>query len=102
MTTRCASQRDWDKSKYFDKGIRVCEEWKDFAVFRDWAEKAGYRLGLTIDRIDSDGHYSPDNCQWLTRADNSRKVRTDREFKTAALRARVAELEAALATTTGA
>ncbi len=52
------------------QGIKVCEEWsKSYEVFRDWALSNGYQSGLTIDRIDSDGDYSPQNCRWITRKD---------------------------------
>jgi hypothetical protein len=53
----------------------MCPEWRhDFRVFRDWALAHGYHNDLTIDRIDNDKGYSPDNCQWLTRAENTRKA----------------------------
>lgn len=53
---------------YGGRGITVCEEWRNsFEVFRDWAYANGYRSGLTIDRINVNGNYEPDNCTWVTR-----------------------------------
>lgn len=63
------------KSKYYyDRGIGLCEEWKNsFESFKDWSINNGYNDKLTLDRINNDGNYCPDNCRWAdmkTQANN--------------------------------
>lgn len=58
------SERD---QKYYD-GISVCEEWKVFKTFKDWAESNGYKKGLSIDRIDTTKGYEPSNCRWVNQS----------------------------------
>lgn len=53
---------------------KVCEEWKSFVNFRDWALSHGYTDELTIDRIDPRGDYEPSNCRWITLEENSRRA----------------------------
>lgn len=73
MRNRCSNSNRPDFKWYGGKGIKVCDEWNDFTIFRDWALNNGYTDELTIDRIDSNKNYEPDNCQWITQAKNSSK-----------------------------
>ena len=82
MRSRCYSSRAKGYSYYGGKGIRVCEEWKSSSMaFMAWAIENGYCRGLSLDRIDSDRDYSPDNCRWITISENSSHRTTDRDRK---------------------
>lgn len=71
------------KNKYYGgRGIKVCSEWNNsFESFRDWALANGYKKGLEIDRIDNDGNYEPENCQFVTRKEQTRNSRNNRLIK---------------------
>ena len=58
------------------RGIRVCDEWlASFDAFQQWATQNGYRPSLQLDRIDNERGYTPDNCRFVTPADNARNKR---------------------------
>lgn len=63
------------RADYFDRGIRVCPEWGGFAEFARWAMSHGYAPELTLDRIDNDGGYTPENCRWVPRTVQMRNTR---------------------------
>ena len=73
MHGRCYASGTKPFKYYGAKGITVCEEWFDYRVFIAWAEAHGYAPGLTIDRINCTGNYEPGNCEWVTKAENSRR-----------------------------
>lgn len=63
---RCYDLNDTRYSNYGGRGIKMCDEWKDdFTRFYEWAIQNGYSDELTIDRVNVDGNYEPNNCRWI-------------------------------------
>ena len=79
IKSRCLNPKSDNYKYYGGKGITICEEWlHSFQAFYDWAMENGYESGLTIDRKDSDGAYSPKNCQWITQSENATRANNKR------------------------
>lgn len=78
IINRCNNPSDSSYSNYGQRGITVCDEWLSFDSFMNWALNNGYEDGLSIDRIDTDESYTPDNCRWAddkTQANNRRSTK---------------------------
>lgn len=73
MKERCNNPHHKSFAHYGGKGIQVCTEWSEsYSAFKEWSESHGYHQGLTIDRIDGNGGYAPNNCRWVTFAVQNR------------------------------
>lgn len=69
MLQRCYNTKNIKYDVYGGRGISVCDNWKnDFKNFYVWASNNGYNENLTLDRIDNDGNYCPENCRWTSKA----------------------------------
>ncbi len=81
MRQRCNNPNNKHYKNYGGRGIKVCKEWEtDFSSFYNWAIKNGYKKGLTIDRSNNDKGYSPNNCRWITTAEQNRNKRNNVYF----------------------
>lgn len=83
MIQRCYNPEAQRWIYYGGKGITVCIDWlDDFLNFYQWATTSGYEPGLSIDRVDSNGHYEPTNCRWITVSENTRRAHSGKRRRT--------------------
>lgn len=75
---RCNNPHNHAYANYGGRGITVCEDWNNFTAFLSWSKANGYSDNLTIDRIDVNKGYCPDNCRWVSRKVQSINKRNNR------------------------
>jgi len=81
MIRRCTDENDLRYEIYGGRGITICSDWDSFENFAKWAAESGYSDELSIDRIDVNGNYSPDNCRWATPHQQSVNRRTTKFYE---------------------
>lgn len=84
MLERCNNKNHRSYMDYGGRGIKVCEDWScdiGFLCFYDWAMKNGYKDELTLERIDVDGDYCPENCKWIPMGEQQRNKRSNVIFE---------------------
>ena len=84
MKARCNHKNCCSYKDYGGRGIKVCDEWNGkngFAEFSKWALENGYSDNLTIDRIDVNGDYNPDNCRWIPKSEQSSNTRRTKKYE---------------------
>lgn len=95
MHIRCERITHKDYKYYGARGISVCDEWsgQDGLInFWNWSRDHGWQNGLTIDRIDNNGNYSPKNCRWISIQDQQNNRRDSQRFNYHGDRKSVAEI----------
>lgn len=81
IKNRCYCSNNKNYRNYGGRGIEVCDEWKNnFVFFYNWSIKNGYKDNLTIDRIDVNGNYEPNNCRWTTMKEQAHNKRNTRKI----------------------
>lgn len=82
MKERCSNSNNNAYKDYGGRGIIVCNEWEQsYEVFKEWAINNGYKSNLTIDRINVNGNYEPENCRWVTNKIQQNNRRNNRYIK---------------------
>ena len=81
MKSRCHTPSSSSYKYYGARGIKVCEEWREFEPFMEWALANGYEERLEVDRIDNYGDYCPENCRIVTREENLKNTRKAQDLR---------------------
>ena len=82
MKYRCSNPTDTGYKWYGARGIKVCEEWlNNYQNFKKWAFEKGYNDTLSIERIDNDGNYEPNNCKWIPLKEQPKHTRKTKQIK---------------------
>lgn len=80
MKERCLNPKCHSYTDYGGRGITICKEWlEDVQKFVNWALTHGYADNLTIERKDVNGNYEPDNCTWITNAEQQKNKRNTKK-----------------------
>lgn len=79
MKARCSNANLAQFKDWGGRGITVCDEWENnYLAFKEWALANGFQEGLTLDRENNNGNYTPENCRWVTHKQNQRNTRTNK------------------------
>ena len=81
MKARCNRPSSNKYQSYGGRGIKLYPEWEKFESFYEWAMSHGYQDNLSIDRINNDGNYEPDNCRWATAIQQSNNTRANKKYE---------------------
>jgi hypothetical protein len=81
MKNRCYTKNSPAYARYGARGIEVCDEWLEFAPFREWSVANGYKEGgMELHRRNGNGNYYPQNCEWLTKEEHKRRPTSGATF----------------------